>query len=73
MLAATYVELGIGITFAAMGYELDKILPKKKVSFISVRHLFESNYFAVVMRKERELRPYKERFLNLLLNKSIEK
>lgn len=71
ILASTYVELGIGITFVALGFELNKYLPEKKVSYTSIRHLFEPNYFAIVMRKNMDLRSYKETFINLILNKPI--
>ena len=73
ILSSTYVELGIGITFVALGYELNKILPQKKIAYTSIRHLFEPNYFAIVMRKNMDLRPYQEEFINLLLKKPIEK
>lgn len=71
ILASTYVELGIGIAFVALGFELNKYLPEKKVSYTSIRHLFEPNYFAIVMRKNMDLRPYKETFIDLILNKPI--
>jgi LysR family cys regulon transcriptional activator len=72
ILASTYVELGIGIAFVALGFELNKYEPLKKVSYTSISHLFEPNHFAIVMRKNPDLRPYKEAFINLILDKPIE-
>ena len=71
ILASTYVELGIGIAFVALGFELNKFLPEKKISYTSISHLFEPNYFAIVMRKTLELRPFQEDFINLILKKIL--
>ncbi len=70
-LASTYVELGVGIAFVALGFGFKEFLPEKKVSYLSISHLFEPNYFAIVMRKNMALHPYQGDFIDLILENTM--
>jgi len=70
-LASTYVELGFGIAFAALGYEMHTF-GKRNVAYTPIDHLFEPIHFALVMRKGMHLRPYQEDFIHMFLEKGPE-
>jgi DNA-binding transcriptional LysR family regulator len=65
-LSSLYVETGLGISFATIVRGLP-VLKKRKLEFIPLDHYFESDYLAVVARKNRRLASHKRAFLSLLL------
>ena len=67
VLSARYVEAGLGISVVAMGFGL-KRLKNRKLAFIPLDNLFDPDYIAVVMRKDKVLQPYKSAFINLLID-----
>ena len=48
-LSSLYVETGLGISFATIAKDLP-VLKQRKLSFVSLSHLFEPGYIALVMR-----------------------
>jgi DNA-binding transcriptional LysR family regulator len=69
-LSSLYVETGLGISFATIVRDIP-ILKKRKLKFIPLNHYFESDYLAVVGRKNRRLASHKSAFLSLLLDRHI--
>lgn len=68
-LSSVYVESGLGIAFATVVRDLP-ILKNRKLEFIPLDHYFESDYLAVVARKNRRPASHKTAFLHLLLHSS---
>lgn len=68
-LSSTYVEMGLGVSFATIQKDLP-ILKQKKLEFISMDHYFKADYLTVVIRKGREFVPYKQALLGILLKSS---
>jgi DNA-binding transcriptional LysR family regulator len=69
-LSSLYVEQGLGIAFATIVRDLP-ILKKRKLQFVPLNHYFESDYLAVVGRKNRRLASHKKAFLSLLLDTHV--
>jgi DNA-binding transcriptional LysR family regulator len=69
-LSARYVELGLGISYAAIVRGL-KHLEDRNLSFISLSRYFPPDYLAVVMRRDKFMAAYKKAFLNILLENTI--
>jgi len=70
VLSARYVEAGLGISVVAMGFGL-KRSKNRKLAFIPLDNLFDPDYIAVVMRKDKVLQPYKSAFLNILFGETM--
>ncbi|MQL50870.1 LysR family transcriptional regulator [Desulfofundulus thermobenzoicus] len=68
-LSSLYVEMGLGISFATIVRDLPG-LKHRKLEFISLSHIFEPAYLAVVVRKDKILTSFKRAFLNVLLEDS---
>lgn len=64
-LSATYVEMGLGISFATIIMELPG-LKQRKLAFLPMDHLYKPDYIAVVMRKDKTLSGHKSAFINML-------
>ena len=64
-LSATYVEMGLGISFATVIIELPG-LKKRDLISLPVDHLYKPDYIAVVTRKDKTLTAYKSAFINIL-------
>ena len=64
-LASKYVEIGFGIAFAALGLGVTGT-SSAKVVFTPIDHLFITDYLAVVMRKDQNLRYYQADFISML-------
>ncbi|MDY0039191.1 MAG: LysR family transcriptional regulator [Desulforhabdus sp.] len=64
-LSASYVEMGLGISFASIVKELPG-LTERKLHFIDLGHHFPPDHIAVMMRKDQVLPPYKKALLNVL-------
>jgi DNA-binding transcriptional LysR family regulator len=64
-LSARYVETGLGLAFAtlARGLPPERL---RQVVFIPLSHYFKPDHLALVRRRDRELTPYKQAFINLL-------
>ncbi len=65
-LGSKYVELGLGISIVPSGFGLDTV-KKRKVKLIPIQHLFRPDYICIIKRKERRLHPYKNAFIDLLI------
>jgi DNA-binding transcriptional LysR family regulator len=61
----TYVELGMGISFATVVRSLPA-LDRPGSRFISLNKYFEPEYLAVVFRKDKQLQMHQQIFLNVL-------
>lgn len=70
-LSSLYVEAGLGISFATIVRDLPA-LKQRKLVYVSLNHLFDPGYIAVVMRKDKILQSFKSAFVNILLNGSPE-
>ena len=68
-LASRYVEMGLGVLFAILATDLP-VFKKRKLEFISLPHLFQPEYLAVVMRKDKALPAYKRDYIDILLNET---
>ena len=64
-LGSIYVEMGLGISIVPSGFGLDSV-KRREVEFIPIDYLYQSDYIAIVMRKDKTLQPYKRDFINLL-------
>jgi DNA-binding transcriptional LysR family regulator len=64
-LSSLYVEMGLGISFATVVRDLPA-LRQRRLKFIPVAGLPESDHIAVVMRKDKTLPSYKKSFLDIL-------
>jgi DNA-binding transcriptional LysR family regulator len=69
-LSSLYVEMGLGVSFATVVRDLP-ILRQRKLVFIPLDHYFDSDYLAVVARRNRRLASHKRAFLSLLLDRDI--
>ncbi|MEW6423577.1 MAG: LysR family transcriptional regulator [Bacillota bacterium] len=65
-LSSLYVEAGLGISFATVVRDLPG-LKQRKLVFVSLGHIFEPGYIAVVMRKDKILNSFKSAFVDILL------
>jgi len=68
-LSSLYVEMGLGISFATIVTDLPE-LKNRKLEFLSMDHLFKTDYIAVVMRKDKTLNSYKEAFIKILFGET---
>jgi DNA-binding transcriptional LysR family regulator len=66
-LSSLYVETGIGVAFATVVRDLPA-LTRRLLKFISLDHLFQADYLAVVARKTKVQSAHKKAFLDMLLN-----
>ena len=64
-LSATYVEMGLGISFATIIMELPG-LKQRKLAFLPMDHLYKPDHIAVVMRKGGALAGHKSAFIRML-------
>jgi len=69
-LSSLYVEMGLGISFATVVKDLPE-LKKRKLEFLSMDHLFKSDYITVVMRKNKTLISYKDAFIKILFEEAL--
>lgn len=67
-LSSVYSEMGLGISFATIVKGRPNI-QKRNLAFISLNHLFEPEYIALVMRKDKALPSFKTDFINVLFTK----
>jgi DNA-binding transcriptional LysR family regulator len=65
-LSSVYVEMGLGISFATVVRDLPA-LRHRRLAFVPMGQLFEPDYIAVIMRKDKVLASYKSAFLEFLL------
>lgn len=68
-LSSLYVETGLGISFATIVKGMPA-LKQRNLEYISLGHILEPGYIAVVMRKDKVLSSYKSAFINILLGGS---
>lgn len=68
-LGSKYVEMGLGISIAISGFGLESI-KSRRIKFIPVDHLFTPNYICVVLRKDKQLQPHKQAFVDLMFQQS---
>lgn len=69
-LSSTYVEIGLGISFATVVMDL-QLLNNRKLEFVPMNHLFKSDYITLVMRKDKKLPSYKNAFLEILFGEPV--
>jgi DNA-binding transcriptional LysR family regulator len=69
-LSARYVETGLGLAFAtlARGLPPERL---RRVAFIPLGHYFKPDHLALVRRRDRELTPYKQAFINFLFGDTM--
>ncbi len=67
-LSSIYSEMGLGISFATVVKGLPNI-QKRNLSFISLKHYFEPEHIALVMRKDKVLPSFKTDFINVLFER----
>jgi DNA-binding transcriptional LysR family regulator len=70
-LSSLYVEMGLGVAFATVVRELP-VLQGRRLEFISLDHIFDPDFLAVVTRKGRLESSHKKAFVNLLLSENVE-
>ncbi|OAT79281.1 LysR family transcriptional regulator [Desulfotomaculum copahuensis] len=66
-LSSLYVETGLGISFATIVKGMPA-LKQRNLEYISLGHILEPGYIAVVMRKDKVLSAFKSAFINTLLD-----
>jgi len=64
-LSSLYVEMGLGVSFASLVKDLAP-LQKRKLSFISLRHILPVEHLCIIMRKDKKMTVYQNSFLDLL-------
>jgi DNA-binding transcriptional LysR family regulator len=70
-LSMTYVEMGLGVSFAGVVSDLPS-LKRYQLECVSLSHCFEPDYVAVVLRKRSSLPSYRREFLSILLGKEVD-
>ncbi|MGD0622812.1 MAG: LysR substrate-binding domain-containing protein [Dehalococcoidia bacterium] len=70
-LSSLYVEMGLGVSYATVDRDCLPKFKDRKLEFIPLAHYFEPEHIVVIFRKDREEKPYKRAFLNIISN-SIE-
>ena len=66
-LSAVYVEMGLGISFATVVWDLP-VFQRRNFSFVSLSNYFEPEYLSVITRKNKVSPPYMEAFLKLIFD-----
>lgn len=66
-LSAVYVEMGLGISFATVVSDLP-VFKQRDFKFISLSHYFDSEYLAVITRKDKVPPYYMDAFMEILLS-----
>jgi hypothetical protein len=57
----------LGVAFATVAQDLP-ILKERKLEFISLSHYYESDYVAIVAKKNRDLPLYKSAFADMIMS-----
>ena len=73
VLCAECVQLGLGISIIAEGLSKRLQQEKRKIAFIPLRNILESDYLVLVMRKDKKLPAYQKAFINIFLDETIYK
>jgi DNA-binding transcriptional LysR family regulator len=68
-LSSTYVEMGLGISFATIVRGLPA-LSQRKLEFLPLDHYFQPDHICIVMRKDKQLLSYQQDFVNMLVSDS---
>jgi DNA-binding transcriptional LysR family regulator len=68
LLAARYVEMGLGIALCARGLGCEAFVGKN-FEMIPLDHILKPDYAAVVLRKDRTLQPHQDAFVSILFRK----
>ena len=68
-LSSVYVEMGLGVSFATVVRELPA-LRQRKLEFLPLDHYFPPDHIGIITRKSKELTPYQEDFVNVLMEGS---
>ncbi len=68
-LSSLYVEMGLGISFATIIKDLPA-LKDRGLEFLRME-IFEPDYIALIMRKDKKLAEYKKGFIRMLIGGSI--
>jgi len=67
-LSSVYVEKGLGISFSSLVKDLPTV-KIRRLGFVPLDQYFKPDYIVIVMRKDKILTPYKNAFINILLDK----
>jgi DNA-binding transcriptional LysR family regulator len=70
-LSSTYVEMGLGISFATVVRDLP-VLRQRKLEFLSLEHYFQRDHICIVTRKDKKLLSFQKDFIDLLMGKSLD-
>jgi DNA-binding transcriptional LysR family regulator len=68
LLAARYVEMGLGIALCAKGLGCEMLLDNK-FEMIPLDHIIEPDHAAIVMRKDKTLQSYQSAFVSMVFKK----
>ena len=65
-LSSVYVEMGLGVSLGTVIKDLPA-LTHRQLEFVPLGHLFKPDHIALVMRRGKLMAPYKQAFMNTLI------